>query len=200
MKLARYCVVRAAAAIPLAVSAIPVSVGGPPSIGEAPQVASDYLVDEIIVRFATEKPGIGLAAAEVGQRLATVSAATDAALSFSHTAGAGATIARTASRMSLTEARRLARSIARQPGVLYAEPNERDFPQRVPNNTRYAADQWPLKAVVTSGSLNYGIIATRLSLGVTGTALSSGVLGTCATRTTVDAIRRWSNAHCGTNY
>lgn len=159
MKLARFCVVRAAAAISLAVSAIPVSAGGPPSVGEAPQVAGDYLVDEIIVRFATDKPGIGLAAAEAGQRLAAVSAATGAALSFSHTAGAGATIARTASRMSLTEARRLARSISRQPGVLYAEPNERDFPQLVPNDTRYAADQWPLKAVVTSGSVNYGINA-----------------------------------------
>ncbi|MCX8099141.1 MAG: S8 family peptidase [Casimicrobiaceae bacterium] len=45
-----------------------------------------------------------------------------------------------------------------------------------------------------------GLIALRLALGMTGNAVTQGALGTCATRTTFDTIRRWSNANCGTTY
>jgi serine protease len=49
-------------------------------------------------------------------------------------------------------------------------------------------------------SLTDGLIALRLSMGMTGASVLSGATGTCATRTTYDAVKTWSNRSCGTNY
>ena len=117
--------------------------------------ASKY-TNRLIVKMKAPAKGVVMSASEGAQIASAMSVAAGRALSFSHETGVGAVILTTDTQMTLAEASRVAQRLLTQADVEYAEPDVRMFPALVPNDTRYATDQWALKAV-TAG--NYGINA-----------------------------------------
>ena len=117
--------------------------------------ASKY-TNRLIVKMKAPAKGVVMSASEGAQIASAMSVAAGRALSFSHETGVGAAILTTDTQMTLAEASRVAQRLLTQADVEYAEPDVRMFPALVPNDTRYATDQWALKAV-TAG--NYGINA-----------------------------------------
>ncbi|MBS0313759.1 MAG: S8 family peptidase [Proteobacteria bacterium] len=131
-------------------------------------------VTRLIIK-ASDKSGPELSATEASSRVAAIASAVGQPMTFSHIAGLGAMIARLDTPMSPAQAEQLARRIAQQPGIAYAEPDGRAFPLLVPNDARYASDQWDLKPQ-TSGS--YGIDAQTAWNTTNGNGLRVAVLDT----------------------
>lgn len=131
-------------------------------------------VTRLIIK-ASDKAGIELSATEASSRVAAIASAVGQPMTFSHIAGLGAMIARLDSPMSPAQAEQLARRIARQPGIAYAEPDERAFPLLIPNDAKYASDQWDLKPQTGT---SYGIDAQTAWDTTNGNGLRVAVLDT----------------------
>jgi serine protease len=139
--------------------------GAPTS--EAASKSPALRTHRIVIKTQPAKDGIVTAAA--GSALAqSISTATGRSLAYSHQAIDDVAVL-TTTPMSTAEAMRLARRVAMQPGVVYAEADTRKFKMLAPNDPRYPippgpnpADfgQWHYQTVNTStSSPNYGINA-----------------------------------------
>jgi serine protease len=155
--------------IPFLFGALNAFAGGTKERLSEPPIASNFTNRIIVKTIADPKGAISVAdAATLASRL---SVAAGQSLTFSHLSQNDVAIMKTAGKVSLIEANQIARRLSTQPGIEYAEPDVRMFRAVVPNDTRYAADQWSLKPVSPT---NYGINAQ--TAWDTTTGLSSTVI------------------------
>jgi subtilisin family serine protease len=115
-----------------------------------------------------------------GERVASLSAAAGHDVAWLRAMSGGADVLRLPRALPSREAGAVAAALAKLPGVEYAEPDQRMFPARTPNDPRFG-EQWHLQAVITSGQINYGIDAPAawdITIGdaVTVAVLDTGVL------------------------
>lgn len=149
-----------------------------------PLYAQATATDRIIIKVnESMRPSLladGGPALRAGERVARLSAAAGHDVAWLRAMSGGADVLRLPRALSSREVGAVAAALAKLPGVEYAEPDQRMFPARTPNDARFG-EQWHLQAVSTSGQINYGIDAPAawdITIGdaVTVAVLDTGVL------------------------
>ncbi len=136
----------------LSTSSVAFSSVSPNQEPRGPRAAN--FTDRIIVKMRAGKAP-SLSAADGSQLASTMSAATGRTFTYSHEALSRVAVLKADAAMSIADARRMARQMAQQPDVEYAEPDVRMFKAVVPNDTSFAT-QWALQPLTAT---NYGINA-----------------------------------------
>ncbi len=125
---------------------------------KAQQAGSVVRMDRLIVKFRdqpTDKvnaQSVSMAAQRVtalSNRLAERPALEPTTLTYLKSVSAHTHVARTGHPLSHAELSALAQAVAQDPGVVYAEVDERVFPHFVPNDPLYTAQQWNLKSAAS---------------------------------------------------
>ena len=125
--------------------------GGPGDKAPLQSLADYDYTDQLIVKY--RDPSLARAAAAnnnnanvmINERVNALSSRAGVALSHFRFMSGDGHVLKLPERMTLAEATAVARKLAADPSVEYAEPDVRMFPQLTPNDPQYA-NQWHYKA------------------------------------------------------